>query len=74
MAPVTNPRVLINISPHFDFQLNPKNSLAVNYRYFEIDERNDGVDTWACRSGLASDFSDVPQTPPAGSEDRLVHD
>jgi hypothetical protein len=45
VASVTNPRVLTNISPRFDFQLSPNNTLTVNYRYFEIGERNDGVDT-----------------------------
>lgn len=45
VASVINPRVLTNISPRADFQLNPNNTLTVNYRYFEIGERNDGVDT-----------------------------
>ncbi len=45
VASVTNPRVLTNIDPRFDFQLNPKNTLSVNYDYLEIGERNDGVDT-----------------------------
>lgn len=45
VASVTNPSVLTNISPRADFQLSPTNTLTVNYRYFEIGERNDGVDT-----------------------------
>lgn len=45
VASVTNPRVLTNINPRFDFQLSPKNTLSVSYSYFEIGERNDGVDT-----------------------------
>lgn len=42
---VANPRVLTNLSPRFDVQLSPNNTLAVNYEYFQIGERNDGVDT-----------------------------
>lgn len=45
VASVTNPRLLTNFSPRVDFQLSPKNTLTVRYRYFEIGERNDGVDT-----------------------------
>lgn len=50
VAAVTNPRVLTNISPRADFQLSPNNTLSVNYRYFGIGERNDGVDTQALPS------------------------
>jgi outer membrane receptor for ferrienterochelin and colicin len=42
---VPNPRTLTNASPRADFQLSPKNTLSVSYRYYEIGERNDGVDT-----------------------------
>ena len=42
---VLNPRVLTNFSPRGDLQLSPKNTLSVDYRYFEIGERNDGIDT-----------------------------
>lgn len=45
VASVPNPRVLTNLSPRADFQLSPNNTLSVSYRYFEIGERNDGVDT-----------------------------
>ena len=45
VASVPNPRVLTNLSPRADFQLSPNNTLSVSYRYFEINERNDGVDT-----------------------------
>lgn len=45
VASVTNPRVLTNLGPRVDFQLSPRNTLTVNYRYFGIGERNDGVDT-----------------------------
>ena len=38
--------MLTNFQPAcVDFQLSPKNTLTVNYRYFQIGERNDGVDT-----------------------------
>lgn len=50
VATVANPRVLTDIGPRADFQLSPKNTLSVNYRYFEIGERNDGVDTQALPS------------------------
>ena len=45
VASVLNPRVLTNLSPRADFQLGSKNTLSVDYRYFEIAEQNDGVDT-----------------------------
>jgi Carboxypeptidase regulatory-like domain len=45
VATVSNPRVLTNASPRFDFQLTPRNTLTVRYRYFGISEQNDGVDT-----------------------------
>lgn len=47
VASIPNPRVLTNLGPRADFQLSPNNTLSVNYRYFEIGERNDGVDTQA---------------------------
>jgi Carboxypeptidase regulatory-like domain len=45
VASVPNPRVLTNLGPRVDFQLSPKNTLTVNYRYFGISDTNDGVDT-----------------------------
>jgi hypothetical protein len=42
---VDNPRVLTDVNPRVDFQLGPKNTLAVDYEYFRIGENNDGVDT-----------------------------
>lgn len=45
VASVPNPRVLTNLSPRADFQISSSNTLSVSYRYFQIDERNDGVDT-----------------------------
>ncbi|MFP5238007.1 MAG: carboxypeptidase regulatory-like domain-containing protein [Acidobacteriota bacterium] len=42
---VLNPRILTNLSPHVDIQLSPKNTLSANYRYFEITDQNDGIDT-----------------------------
>jgi hypothetical protein len=42
---VLNPRVLTNVGPRIDFQLSPKNTLSVSYVYFEIGDRNDGIDT-----------------------------
>jgi Carboxypeptidase regulatory-like domain len=45
VASVPNPRVLTNLSPRADFQLTANNTLSVSYRYFQIGERNDGVDT-----------------------------
>jgi len=49
-ASVPNPRTLTNVSPRLDFQLTPNNTLTLNYRYFEIGEQNDGVDTQALPS------------------------
>lgn len=45
VASVNNPRTLTNLNPRFDFQLGAKNTLTVNYEYFQIGENNDGVDT-----------------------------
>lgn len=42
---VLNPRVRTNLSPRMDFQLSQKNTLSASYRYYEISDRNDGVDT-----------------------------
>ena len=45
VASVLNPRILTNFSPHVDIQLSPKNTLSATYRYYEISDRNDGIDT-----------------------------
>ncbi len=45
VATVTNPRALTNLNPRVDIGLNSKNTLSVNYDYYSINERNDGVDT-----------------------------
>ena len=42
---VLNPRILTNLSPRMDFQLGPKNTVSASYRYYEISDRNDGIDT-----------------------------
>ena len=47
---VPNPRVLTNVSPRIDLQLSQNNTLSANYRYFEIGDSNDGVDTQALPS------------------------
>lgn len=45
VSSVDNPRVLTDVNPRVDLQLGPKNTLVVNYEYFRIGEKNDGVDT-----------------------------
>ena len=45
VASVDNPRTLTDVNPRVDFQLGPKNTLTVNYEYFNVNEKNDGVDT-----------------------------
>jgi hypothetical protein len=40
---VPNPRTRTNISPRFDFQLTPTNTLTVRYQYFRNSEDNEGV-------------------------------
>ncbi len=42
---VPNPRVLTNLSPRFDYQLTPNNTLMARYDYFGSSEKNEGVDT-----------------------------
>ncbi|MFP5228069.1 MAG: carboxypeptidase regulatory-like domain-containing protein [Acidobacteriota bacterium] len=55
---VLNPRILTNLSPHVDIQLSPKNTLSANYRFYEISDRNDGIDT---------------QSLPSQAYDRVFH-
>lgn len=50
VASVPNPRVLTNVSPRVDLQLSQNNTLSANYRYFEVGDSNDGVDTQALPS------------------------
>jgi Carboxypeptidase regulatory-like domain/TonB dependent receptor len=40
---IPNPRTRTNISPRFDFQLTPSNTLTVRYQYFRNNEDNEGV-------------------------------
>ncbi len=55
---VLNPRILTNFGPHVDIQLSPKNTLSANYRFYEIRDRNDGIDT---------------QSLPSQAYDRVFH-
>ena len=55
---VLNPRILTNLGPHVDIQLSPKNTLSANYRFYEISDRNDGIDT---------------QSLPSQAYDRVFH-
>lgn len=45
VASVDNPRTLTDVNPRVDYQLSTNNSLTVDYEYFRIGEKNDGVDT-----------------------------
>jgi Carboxypeptidase regulatory-like domain len=40
---VSNPQTRTNLSPRFDFQLSPNNTLTARYQYFRDSETNDGV-------------------------------
>ena len=40
---VPNPRTRTNISPRFDFQLTPSNTLTARYQFFRNNESNEGV-------------------------------
>jgi Carboxypeptidase regulatory-like domain len=42
---VDNPRILTDVDPRVDFQLGPKNTVSLNYEYFQVRENNDGVNT-----------------------------
>jgi hypothetical protein len=42
-AAVPNPQTRTNLSPRFDFQLTPNNTLSVRYQYFRDNEQNEGV-------------------------------
>ena len=55
---VLNPRILTNFGPHVDIQLSSKNTLSANYRFYEISDRNDGIDT---------------QSLPSQAYDRVFH-
>lgn len=41
---VPNPRTRTGLGPRADFQLSSNNTLSLSYQYYEIAERNDGVD------------------------------
>ena len=58
VASVLNPRILTNFGPHVDIQLSPKNTFTANYRFYEISDRNDGIDT---------------QSLPSQAYDRVFH-
>lgn len=45
VASVPNPRVLTSFGPRADFHLKTNDTLSISYRYFEIGEHNDGVDS-----------------------------
>lgn len=45
VATVDNPRTLTVVNPRVDFQLGEKNTLTMDYRFFTVNEKNDGVDT-----------------------------
>ena len=42
-ATVVNPQTRTNLSPRFDYQLTPNNSLTARYQYFRNTEQNDNV-------------------------------
>jgi hypothetical protein len=45
IASVPNPRTLTGFGPRADFQLSSNNTLSVSYEYYDIAERNDGIDS-----------------------------
>jgi len=42
-AAIPNPRTRLNLSPRFDFQLTPGNTLSVRYQYWRNNETNNNV-------------------------------
>ena len=42
-ASVPNPRTHMNLSPRFDYQLTPNNTLTARYQYFRETEENGGI-------------------------------
>ncbi len=54
---VPNPRTRLNISPRFDFQLSPNNTLTVRYQYFRNSEDNEGVGQFSLPSQAYNSLS-----------------
>jgi hypothetical protein len=47
---VSNPQTRLSISPRFDFQITPSNTLTVRYEYNRQADTNDGVSQFALQS------------------------
>jgi hypothetical protein len=55
---VPNPRTRLNLSPRFDFQVTPGNTLSVRYQFWRNNETNDSVGTF----NLASQATNLLET------------
>jgi hypothetical protein len=60
-AAVANPQTRLDISPRFDFQLTPGNTLTVRYMYDRVTNANDGVSQLALQT-QAYNLHDEEQT------------
>jgi hypothetical protein len=59
---VSNPSTRTNVSPRFDFQLTPNNTLMVRYQFTRNAEQNEGVGQFSLYPMQAYNLNDAEQT------------
>ncbi len=59
---VANPSTRTNVSPRFDFQLTPNNTLMVRYQFTRNTEQNEGVGQFSLYPTQAYNLNDTEQT------------
>jgi hypothetical protein len=59
---VPNPSTRTNVSPRFDFQLTPNNTLMVRYQFTKNAEQNEGVGQFSLYPDQAYNLNDTEQT------------
>jgi hypothetical protein len=59
---VPNPSTRTNVSPRFDFQLTPNNTLMVRYQFTRNSEQNEGVGQFSLYPTQAYNLNDTEQT------------
>jgi Carboxypeptidase regulatory-like domain len=59
---VPNPSTRTNVSPRFDFQLTPNNTLMVRYQFTRNREQNEGVGQFSLYPSQAYNLNDTEQT------------
>lgn len=59
---IPNPSTRTNVSPRFDFQLTPNNTLMVRYQFTHNTEQNEGVGQFSLYPTQAYNLNDTEQT------------